>query len=97
MAPTGSGLYARVVSITDVYLGPAAERFISRQVQNHLHKEPSEFSESDLVKLIDWVRVAFSLLTEDAAVVEEYIGRLQELTSPITTKSIPKHRAPKAV
>lgn len=74
-------LYTQVVRITHVYLGPAADRFIARQVQNHLHKEPDQLSQADLLKLIDWVRVAVSLITEDSAIVEEYIERLRRLTS----------------
>lgn len=74
-------LYTQVVRITHVYLGPAADRFIARQVQNHLHKEPDELSQADLLKLIDWVRVAVSLITEDSTIVEEYIERLRRLTA----------------
>lgn len=80
-------LYDRVVRVTHVYLGPAADRFIARQVQNHLHKEPQALSDEDLGKLIDWIRVAVSLLTEDSELVEEYTTQLQGL---ITT---PRERA----
>lgn len=79
---TETTLYKQVVRITHVYLGPAADRFIARQVQNHLHKQPDELSKADLEKLIDWVRVAVSLLTEDSAIVEEYIARLKRLATP---------------
>ena len=72
-------LYTQVVRVTHIYLGPAADRFIARQVQNHLHKEPVDLSKADLLKLIDWVRVAVSLITEDSAIVEEYIDRLTKL------------------
>lgn len=72
-------LYDKVVRVTHVYLGPTADRFIARQVQNHLHKKPEELSKEDLLKLIDWIRVAVSLLTEDSEVVEEYIAQLQKL------------------
>lgn len=75
-----ASLYSQVVTITDAYLGPAADRFIARQVQNHLHKEPTELSNKDLDKLIDWMRVALSMLTEDQKIVEEYISRLRTLT-----------------
>ena len=40
-------LYDKVVRITHVYLGPAADRFIARQVENHLHKEPEQLSLDD--------------------------------------------------
>jgi hypothetical protein len=73
-------LYDKVVRITNVYLGPAAERFVSRQVRNHLHKEPQAISENDLKDLIDWVRVAVSLLTENSEIVDEYIEQLVILT-----------------
>ena len=75
-------LYDRVVRITRVYLGPAADRFIARQVQNHLKKEPQALSSEDLGHLIDWIRAAVSLLTEDIDIVEEYTTQLQELAKP---------------
>lgn len=73
-------LYDKIVDTTHVYLGPAADRFIARQVQSHLHKQPEEVTGDDLVKLIDWIRVAVSLLTDDSEVVEEYINQLQKLS-----------------
>jgi hypothetical protein len=75
-------LYDKVVRITNVYLGPAADRFIARQVQNHLHKPPEELSQSDLLKLIDWIRVTVSLLTDDSEIIEEYAAQLQRLAVP---------------
>ena len=74
-------LYDKVVRITNVYLGPAAERFVGRQVRNHLHKEPQLISENDLKDLIAWVRVAVSLLTENSEIVDEYIEQLSLLTN----------------
>lgn len=86
MATTSnSQLYDKVVRITNVYLGPAADRFIARQVQNHLHKPAEELSKSDLLKLIDWIRVAVSLLTDDTEIIEEYTEQLRQL-------AVPKHR-----
>lgn len=83
-------LYIRVVRVTKVYLGPAADRFVSRQVQNHLHKEPEELSEADLIKLIDWVKIAISFITEDSTVVDQYIKQLRELTQEDRLSSV-KH------
>jgi len=74
-----STVYDKVVHITQSYLGPAANRFIARQVENHLHKTPNDLSSADLLSLIDWIRVAVSLLTEDSTTVEEYIAQLQKL------------------
>lgn len=80
-------LYDRVVRVTHVYLGPAADRFIVRQVQNHLHKRPEDISQDDLLKLIDWIRVAVSLLTEDSEIIEEYMQQLRRLARPLPTNS----------
>jgi hypothetical protein len=38
-------------------------------------------SREDLAKLIDWIKVAVSLLTEDSEIVEEYAAQLQQLAS----------------
>ncbi len=73
-------LFANVVRITHVYLGPAADRFVARQVRNHLHKEPEKLSRDDLRMLIDWIRVAVSFLTDDTELVEEYTNELERLT-----------------
>lgn len=81
-AVPGNTLYDNVVRVTNVYLGPAADRFIARQVQNHLHKAPEELSQADLVKLIDWIRVAVSLITDDSEIIEEYATQLERLTQP---------------
>lgn len=87
-ASTEGTLYDRIVKVTHVYLGPAADRFIARQVQSHLHKPPSAITNDDLLKLVDWIRVAVSLLTDDSEVVEEYITQLKKLTDkpPATGK-----------
>jgi hypothetical protein len=80
-------LYDRVVQVTHFYLGPAADRFIARQVQNHLHKDPENLSNKDLLKLIDWIRVAVSLLTEDSAIIEEYTKQLELLATKSKVKN----------
>lgn len=74
-----ASLYDEVVRTTHVYLGPAAERFIDRQVENHLHKSPEDLSQEDLAGLIDWILVAVSLLTEETAIIEEYAVELRKL------------------
>ncbi|HXR49829.1 MAG TPA: hypothetical protein VN778_02280, partial [Verrucomicrobiae bacterium] len=72
-------LYDKLIRLTHVYLGPAADRFISRQIQNHLNKEPRDLTREDLLQLIDWIRVTVSLLTDDNEVVEEYIAQVRNL------------------
>jgi hypothetical protein len=73
-------LYRQVVDVTNAYLGPASERFIARQIQNHLQKEPEELTREDLVKLVDWIKIAISLLTEDSKTVDDFTESLMSLT-----------------
>lgn len=76
---SGTSLYSCVIEVTEDYLGPAAERFIDRQIENHLHKDPTALCTKDLHLLIDWLRLAVSVITDDKQLVEEYTRRLQEL------------------
>jgi hypothetical protein len=73
-------LYDNVVNVTQIYLRPAADRFITRQIRNHLQKDPERLVSRDLEELIDWIRVAMSFLTEDRVVIDEYIRDLKTLT-----------------
>lgn len=79
MAQNKAQLYNEVVDITTSYLGPAAERFITRQIKTHLNKDPSELNPEDLAKLVDWVKVAIALLTEDSKTVQDYTNSLLQL------------------
>ena len=74
-------VYDRVVRVTHAYLGPAAERFVERQVRSHLKKEPEAVTGSDLARLIDWMKVAVSLLTDDQKIIESYIEQLKRLAT----------------
>jgi cobalamin biosynthesis protein CbiG len=69
-------LYSQIVLITEEYLGPAARRFVARQISSHLHKTPSEITRADLPKLVEWTRVTLGLLTDDRTVVEEYTQKI---------------------
>lgn len=72
-------LYTRMVEVTTDYLGPAAERFITRQINTHLHKSPDEITPGDIEKLTEWVKVAIALLTEDSKMVDDFTNSLMEL------------------
>ena len=82
MKPKTNDLYHQVVDVTADYLGPAAERFIERQVQSHLQKRPEDLRPKDVTSLSDWLRGALSVLTEDKNLVDEYARRLRELARP---------------
>jgi hypothetical protein len=80
MSEKGSDmLYVRVTRITQTYLGPAADRFVARQIRNHLRKDPEQLARKDLNDLIDWIRVAMGYITEDSELVNEYVDKLKAL------------------
>lgn len=75
-----NNLYDKVLSITTDYFGPAARRFIDRQIINHTQKTPSQLTPSDLSDLIAWIAAAMAVLTDDLELRQEYVNRLKELT-----------------
>ena len=60
-----------VIVITQEYLGPASERFISRLIRFHLNKEPEQLLKKDIPKLTEWVKVSLGLLTDDKTLVDK--------------------------
>lgn len=73
-------LYQDILAVTSDYLGPAAQRFIDRQIANHLHKAPNKLTRKDVIKLADWSRVAMALLTDDKKIIDDFMQRLIKLT-----------------
>jgi hypothetical protein len=73
-------LYKEVVDITYDYLGPAADRFVTRQIRNHLEKDPENLNKSDLNDLIAWIRLAMNILSDDQMIIDQYIDKLKSLT-----------------
>lgn len=69
-------IYQQVVAVTYDYLGPAAQRFVDREIKAHLRKKPQDLTKADLIKLVDWSKLAFALLTEDAKMVDDYAKSL---------------------
>ncbi|HSX41637.1 MAG TPA: hypothetical protein VLF21_03390 [Candidatus Saccharimonadales bacterium] len=72
-------LHQQVVGITENYLGPAAPRFIDRQIEFHLKKKPDELTNQDLPQLVEWVKVSLALLTDDKKMVDECVDKLGNL------------------
>ena len=71
--------YEDLINITKDYLGPAAKRFIDRQISFHLEKDPNNLNKEDIKKLAEWVRVALGLLTEDKKSILEAVSRIKKL------------------
>lgn len=74
-----TSLYQQAVTITKDYLGPAAERFISRQITFHLQKAPEQLTKKDIPQLVEWVKVSIMILTEDKKMVDDFAERMLKL------------------
>ncbi len=73
-------MYNEAIKIASDYLGPAAKRFVDRQITAHLQKpNPEDLNAEDMPKFIEWIRISLSLLTEDQKVIEDCIARLKSL------------------
>ena len=73
-------LYAKAVQVTEDYLGPAGERFLRRQIENHLKIQPEKLDKKNLPKLINWSVIAFALLTNNDEYVDAFTRDLSQLT-----------------
>jgi hypothetical protein len=74
-------LYQEVVSITQEYLGPAANRFVDRLINFHLNKKPEELTAKDIAKLSEWIKVSLGMLTEDKAIIDDCQKRIMQLSA----------------
>ncbi len=81
MVSTSTSLYEQAVDISEEYLGPAAERFIRRQISTHLGIKPEKLNIKDLPQLVKWVSLAFALLTNNADELDEFTQNLLRLKS----------------
>ena len=72
-------LHKDVIALTYRYLGPAAERFVGRMVQSHLHKKPEQLTQQDMQDLITWFSLAMGFISGDPVVVNQYEAELKAL------------------
>lgn len=73
-------IYSDAVAVSNDFLGPAGERFIRRQITTHLGIEPEKLQTKHLNELVDWVKLTFAVLTDDASHVEDFSERLLALS-----------------
>jgi len=88
-------LIDQILEISQDYLGPAAERFVDRQISTHLKKRPEKITPEDVYKLIDWIKLSFALLTNDTGMVEQYAKRLRLVADGKWSEAIGKKWAQK--
>ena len=75
-------LYNQVIAVTEEFLGPAAPRFIDRQIAAHLGKQPRELTRDDMPTLIEWSKVTLGLITQDREVVQNFQVKMAALAGP---------------
>ena len=68
--------YDKILEITTDYLGPAAERFVSRQINSHFNKNPEELQTGDIPMLAIRIRSGLLVLTNDKEIVDEAFHRI---------------------
>ena len=73
--------YEKVLEITQDYLGPAAGRFIDRQIRSYLRKPPQELDRSDIPVLAIGIRSGLMVLTRDEKMVQEAFHRINAIHS----------------
>lgn len=74
-------LYTKALKVSEDYLGPAGERFLRRQISEHLGIIPENLKQHQLHKLVQWTELAFSLLTNDRHEVNAFTSNLLSLAS----------------
>lgn len=75
-----AGYYDDIVAISKDYLGPAAERFVNRQMEFHLEKKPgAELTKEDIHKIAHSVQTALGLLSSEKMSALEAGKRIEAL------------------
>lgn len=63
-------LYDDVVELAKTYMGPAAKKFVDRQISGHLDVEASQLAGSHLGELAKWCYTSGKLLMDDGKATE---------------------------
>jgi hypothetical protein len=71
--------YQSVIGATEVFLGPAAKRFVDRQIDFHLSKDPETINRQDVIRLRDSLGVALGLLVDDKRIVDDAVHRFDDI------------------
>ncbi len=58
-------LYDEVIKIAQSYMGPAAPKFVNRQIRAHLEIDGSQLTYSDLDELAEWCYTSSKVLMDD--------------------------------
>ena len=73
-------LYDDVIDLAKVYLGPAARKFVDRQIKGHLDMDGSQLVHEDLEELAKWCYTSSKILMNDMK-AREFSDRVKALSS----------------
>jgi hypothetical protein len=73
--------YREVIEAAQDFLGPAAERFINRQIEFYLNKPPEKITKADVLKLKDSVKIALGLLIDDQKVIDQAVRKFDKIAN----------------
>lgn len=69
------GLYDDVVNLAKTYMGPAAQKFVDRQIKGHLAVDKSQLERDHLDELARWCYTSGKLLMDE--------GKAQEFSQKV--------------
>ena len=72
-------LYDDVVALSKNYLGPAAAKFVDRQINTHLKIELSQLRAENMEELAKWCFISGKLLMDNKAEAKEYSEKVKAL------------------
>ena len=71
--------YDKTVFIVQDYLGPAAVRFVDKQISFHLNREDKRIEKDEVMRVNEWMRVGLGLITQDKNLVNECFSRIEAI------------------
>ena len=63
-------LYDDVLNVARPYLGPAAEKFVSRQIDHHLATDAQNLARQHLDELAKWCLISGKLIMNESQAIE---------------------------
>lgn len=72
-------LFRKLIKASTGYFGPATERFLEAQIEHVLHKTPAELTPHDIPKLVDWLSLCVSMISNDTDKITQYVERVSKL------------------
>lgn len=71
-------LYDNIINIAKLYMGPAAEPFVKRQIKSHLKIELEVLNNQHIEELAKWCQISARLIM-DKEKAQEFGNRIKNL------------------